>query len=788
MTNHWVDLKHADVVMVLGANPAENHPVGFLWALEARRRRGATIISVDPRFTRTSAVADLYAPLRPGTDIAFIGGLIHLALETGRFHRDYVVNYTDASYLVDEGFEFRGGLFTGYRPQTRSYDKATWKYQVDEEGKLLRDPTLGHPRTVFQLMRAHYRRYDPDTVSSVTGMPKETFLRVADAFLAAAAPDKTGTIMYAMGTTQHTVGSQNVRAYAMLQLLLGNVGRPGGGVNALRGLSNVQGSTDLGMLFHTLPGYLPTPSEATHPDLAAYDATTPGGYWVNRPRFLVSLLKAFWGQHATPENDFAYDHLPKLRAGKDYSHIALFEDMYDGKLRGLFCFGQNPACSGPNAGKEAKALERLDWLVSVDVFENETAGFWKRPGVDPAAIKTEVFLLPAAHVFEKSGSVTNSGRLIQWRWKAVEPPGDARPDLWIVHNLALRLRAAYARSQRAEDAPIRHLTWDFGPAENPDPEKVAAEINGYRVGTREQLDSFGALQADGSTAAGCWIYTGYHGSKGNRAAARELDDPGEMGNYPGWGFAWPLNRRVLYNRASADPDGRPWAPDKAVIWWDAGQGRWVGHDVPDFVPTRAPTDPGGRSPFIMLAEGVGRNFAAGMAEGPFPEHYEPYESPVSNALNPVPLNPAVKIWTGEGNERGDASEFPVVASTWRLTEHQHSGAVTRRQTRLAELVPEPFVELSPSLAEARGIRSGDWVVVRSARGQARARALVTPRIQPLAVNGRVVEQVGLPWHWGFLGLVTGDIANVLTPHIGDANTMIPEYKAFLCDVRRAEGV
>lgn len=789
MTNHWVDMRNTDVALIIGANPAENHPVGFNWILEARERRGAKIISVDPRFTRTSALADLYAPLRPGTDIAFIGGLINLALETGRFHREYVVNYTNASYLVDESFGFREGLFTGYDPEKRRYDKSTWKYQTDTEGKILQDPTLQHPRTVFQLMKAHYSRYDPDTVARVTGMPRERFLQIADLFLSTAAPDKTGTILYAMGGTQHTVGSQNVRAYAILQMLLGNIGRPGGGVNALRGLSNVQGSTDVSLLFNNLPGYLPTPDEAAHPNLAAYNASTPkAGYWTNRPKFLVSLLKAYWGDKATPENDFAYDYLPKLRAGKNYSHIALFEDMYAGKIRGLFNFGQNPVCSGPNAGKEARALEKLDWLVTVDIFENETAGFWKRPGVDPKTIQTEVFLLPAAHFLEKAGSVTNSGRLLQWRWQATAPPGDARSDLWIVHNLALRLKAAYASSTRPEDAPIRDLHWDYGPADAPDVEKVAAELNGYRTGDRTQLDSFAALADDGSTAAGCWIYTGYYGTKGNRAASRKLEDPGELGNYPGWGFAWPANRRVLYNRASADPEGQPWAPDKAVIWWDGGKKQWVGYDVPDFPPTRSPEDPGGRSPFIMLPEGVGLLFASGMVDGPFPEHYEPFESPVENALNPVPLNPAVRVWTGEGNDRGDPERFPIVASTWRLTEHQHSGAVTRRQTRLVEMVPEPFVEMSPSLAEARGIRPGDWVVVRTARGQIRARALVTPRVQPLQLGGKQVQQIGIPWHWGFLGLVTGDIANVLTPHIGDANTMIPEYKVFLCDVQKAEGV
>ncbi len=786
MTNHWVDIGNADVILILGSNAAENHPVAFKWVEEARRR-GATLISVDPRFTRTSALADIYAPLRSGTDIAFIGGLINYAISRGLYHKEYVVEYTNAATLVDPGFTFRDGMFSGWDPEKKTYDRKTWAFQLDADKGPIQDKALKDPRTVFQLMRRHYARYTPAVVEEVCGMPREKFLEVAKAYCATGAPGKAGTILYAMGTTQHTVGSQNIRAYGMLQLLLGNVGVAGGGVNALRGLSNVQGSTDMALLFNVLPGYLGTPARAAHPTFKDYlEKETPkAGFWINKPKFFVSLLKAWYGDAATKENDFAYQHLPKYSG--PYSYIDLFEAMYAGQIKGMLVFGQNPAVSGPNANMERKALERLEWLAVADLFETETAAFWKRPGVEPQAVKTEVFLLPAATILEKEGSVTNSGRLLQWRWKAMEPPGDARSDGWIVNQLARRLKAAYRGSGAAKDRPFLDLTWDYGEGE-PDVDKVAREVNGYTVADGKQVKNFTALAADGSSACGNWIYSGFYFEE-NKAKARVAEKEG-IGSHLGWGYAWPLNRRILYNRCSADPQGRPWNKERAVIWWDpeaeAGDGRkgkWVGRDVPDFNALLAPDAKGGGNPFIMRPEGKGGLFAA-LNEGPFPEHYEPVESPVRNRLSRVQFNPMAPVWKSEMDKLGTAAEFPIVATTYRLTEHLHTGTITRNLPWLVEMMPNMFVEMCADLAAEKGIRNGDPCVVVSARGQVRAIALVTERFLPFHLNGKVVHQVGLPWHWGFLGLATGDSANVLTPHAGDANTRIQESKAFLCDVRK----
>ncbi|QGG48402.1 formate dehydrogenase, alpha subunit domain protein [Heliorestis convoluta] len=786
MTNHWIDFKNTDCALIIGSNAAENHPVSFTWLMEAKRKRGAKIIHVDPRFTRTSARADLYAPMRSGTDIPFFGGLFHYIFETGRYHHEYVLHYTNASYIVHDDYDFEEGLFSGYDEEKRTYDKATWAYKTDGQGNPLKDMTLQDPRCVFQMMKKHYARYDVDTVCSIVGMPKEKFLQVAEMFTETASPDKTGTILYAMGQTQHTVGAQNCRALSMLQLLLGNVGRPGGGVNALRGHSNVQGSTDMACLFHLLPGYMPAPNDGDHVDLAAYNATTPkGGFWTNRPKFIASLLKAWWGDHANLDNDLAYHYLPKQKRGANHSHIALFEDMMAGTIKGLFNWGQNPVVSGPNTNHEAKAMEELDWMVQIDIFENETAAFWKRPGVNPKDIKTEVFLLPATSFLEKEGSVTHSGRLIQYRWQAVEGPGDTKQESWIIDHIARAIKSHYENSNKPEDEPIKYLTWNYGSSENLPSfvDAVAREINGKDLTTGQQLPGFGALQDDGTTACGNWIYSGMYTEAGNNAKRRGTDDPSGLGVYLEWGFAWPANRRIIYNRANCDPSGKPWSEEKKSIWWDPQQERWVGYDVPDFAPTRSPQEAGGTSPFIMLPEGQARFYSVNaMNEGPFPEHYEPYESPVENKLSKVQYNPAIRIW--ESNERGDASQYPIVCSTWRVCEHWHTGAITRNMPWLAELMPALFVEMSPSLARERGIKHGDMVEVSSARGAIKAVAMVTERVQTLSVQGKTVEQVGLTWHFGYQGLVKGDITNILTPHIGDANTHIPEYKAFLVDVRK----
>lgn len=796
MTNHYIDFKNTDCALIMGSNAAENHPMGFKWLLAARQERGAKIIHVDPRFTRTSAQADIYAPLRSGTDIAFIGGMINYILQNNLYWKEYVVKYTNAPFLVSEKYDFQDGLFSGYDPQGRKYDQSFWAFQMDtsdpEKPKPLKDETLQHPRCVFQLLKKHYSRYDLDTVSAVTGTPKDLLVKVYEAFAATGKPDKSGTILYAMGTTQHTVGSQNVRAYVILQLLLGNIGVPGGGINALRGESNVQGSTDFGLLFGNLPGYLNAPVNT--PEYATLEGylkkeTPKTSYWVNRPKFMVSYLKALYGPAATKENEFCYQYLPKRDAKKNYSHIALFEAMSRGEIKGLMCWGQNPVVGGPSANKEAAALANLDWLVAVDLWETETAAFWKRPGVNSSEIKTEVFLLPAAASYEKEGSISNSGRWAQYRWKGAEPVGESRADLDIIHQLALRLKKAYAGSKAAKDQPIVQLWWDYGEGEECDIDRVAKEISGYDLKTGQQLITFGNLMDDGSTVSGCWIYCGSYTDKGNLMKRRDNTDTTGLGQYLNWSWVWPVNRRILYNRCSADPSGKPWSQDKALIWWDptlvgdpvkGTLGKWTGKDVPDFNATLAPNAPGGQDPFIMMPHGVGGIFA-NLNEGPFPEHYEPWESPVKNLLSSVQFNPVVKVW--EPEKQGTPEKFPIVATTYRVTEHWQAGAMTRNLPWLAELVPAMFVEISESLAKAKGIRNGQKVIVSSTRGEIEAIAVVTPRLKPLVVNGQPVEEVGLIWHFGYQGIVTGDIANKLTPHIGDGNTMIPEYKAFLVDVR-----
>lgn len=786
MTNHWIDIKNADAILIMGSNAAENHPISFKWVMEAVKA-GATLISVDPRYTRTSSLAHLYAPIRSGTDIAFLGGMINYVLRKNLYHKEYLVEYTNAAFLIDPGFGFQGGMFTGWDPEKKKYDRSTWKYQLDEQGNPKQDKTLKDPRTVFQLMKKHFSRYTPEMVERVCGTPKETFLQVAEAFAKTGKPGKAGCIMYAMGWTQHTVGTQNIRAAAILQLLLGNIGVAGGGIGALRGLANVQGATDLALLFHIVPGYMAIPNAKEHPDLKTYlEKETPkSGFWVNKPKFFVNLLKAWWGEAATKENDFAYQYLPKVSAS--YSHIDMFEAMYAGKIKGLLIFGQNPAVSGPNAEMERKALEKLDWLVVRDLFETETAAFWKRPGVDSSQIQTEVFLLPAASSLEREGSYTNSGRWIQWKWKALDPPGDARSEGWFLNQLALRLKQLYKGSRAAKDRPILDLTWSYGEGE-PDLEKVLREINGFTVADGKPVKNFTALAADGSTACGNWIYSGIFFEE-NRAKSRKLEDKG-LGLYSGWGYAWPLNRRILYNRCSADPLGKPWNKEKGVIWWDpeaeidpGKKGKWVGPDVPDFKVDLAPDAKGGTNPFIMRVDGKGALFGP-LAEGPFPEHYEPVESPVKNPLSKVQSNPAAVIWTSDMDKLGDPKAFPIVATTYRLTEHLHTGSITRNLPWLVEMMPELFCEISQELAAEKGIKNGDPVKIVTARGEAKAYALVTDRFRPFVVDGKKVHQIGIPWHWGFMGLATGDSANVLTPHVGDANTRIQESKAFLCDVRK----
>jgi formate dehydrogenase-N alpha subunit len=801
MTNHWNDITNSDCMLAIGSNPAENHPAAFGHITEAKEK-GAKLISVDPRFTRTSARADIYSPLRSGTDIAFIGGMIKYVLDDidrnpGNYNMTYITEYTNAPYLINPDYQGPAdleGLFSGYAGGQneadggkRKYDKSSWQFELDEKGIPKRDMTLKDPNCAFQLMKKHFARYTPEKVNEITGAPVETFLQICQTFAATGQPGKAGTILYAMGTTQHTYGAQNIRSYCILQLLLGNIGVAGGGINAMRGESNVQGSTDHCLLFHILPGYLKV-SDNTDTSLAKYlERATPksndpksANWWQHTPKYVVSLLKAWYGNAASQANEFGFHYLPKIESGKNYSHISLFEAMYSGIIKGLMCWGQNPAVGGPNANLERMAMDNLDWMVVADIWQTETANFWKRPGVNPADIKTEVFLLPALNSFEKEGSVTNSGRLSQWRYKAVDGPGAAMDDLWMMDYLARTLMDMYATEGGPNAEAITNLNWNYG-LEHPDVHAVAKEINGYDLTTGELLPSFTKLMDDGTTSSGNWLYCASYTEDGNMAARRDLTPgPFDIGLYPKWAWCWPVNRRIIYNRASVDLNGEPWDKEHPVIWWQGD--KWVG-DVPDGGWPPMAVDPEKtKYPFIMKPEGHARFFGPGMAEGPLPEHYEPWESPIDNPMSKQQNNPAFKIWRPD--EQGTPDKYPIVCSTYRVCEHWQGGQMTRNMPWLIEMMPEPFVEMSEELAADKGIVNGEKVIVESTRGQVHLVAVVTKRFKPFQMNGKKVHQVGIPWHWGFTGLSTGDSANTLTPHVGDANTMIPEYKAFLVNVRK----
>ena len=783
----------------MGSNAAENHPISFKWLTEAKINRGAKIISVDPRFTRTSARSDIYAPLRSGTDIAFVGGMIKHLLDNKLYHEEYIRYYTNATFIVKDSFSFNDGLFSGYDPETRKYNTSLWAFETDEAGNYVKDMTMEHPRCVLQLLKKHYERYDIDTVCSITGTPKHKYMQVVEAYCATGAPDKAGTILYAMGTTQHTVGTENVRAFAILQLLLGNIGRPGGGVNALRGESNVQGSTDWALLYHILPGYLNSVEAKKHPTYEDYlrVETPKSGYWVNKPKFMASLLKSYWIED---DPAVSYNYIPKRIDGKPYAHIALFEAMYKGEIKGLMIWGSNPIVGGPNANKEQAALANLDWMVAVDLWQTETSEFWSYKALEratdkdvyglkgPRDIKTEVFFLPACSSYEKEGTVSNSGRWMQYRWKAADPVGESRGDLEIVNDLMIRIKKLYEGSTREEDKPITRLFWDFGGEGHPDIDKIAREINGFEVVNGKpgaQVVNFTALKDDGTTACGNWVYSGCYPGDEYLAKRRDNNDkpyPGTkpIGSYLNWAWCWPLNRRIIYNRCNSTPDGKPWVPDLTSIFWNGSE--WVGNDVPDFGKTTDPNGPGGTNAFIMRPEGVGCIFST-VNEGPLPEHYEPWESPVKNILNSQDFNPIVVEW--EPDKRGTTEQYPIIGTTYRVSEHWQAGAMTRTLPWLAELVPNVFVELSEELAKEKGIKNGKEVIITTTRGDIKAIACVTKRFKPFKVQGKNLHQIGVLWHFGFNGYAKGDPANRLTPHIGDGNTMIPEYKAWLCDIRRA---
>jgi len=809
MTNHWVDIKNADLIFVMGGNPAEAHPCGFKWAIEAKKNRKAKLVVVDPRFNRTASVADYYAPIRPGSDIAFLGGVINYLLSNDKIHHDYVKAYTNASFLIDDGFGFEDGIFAGYNDEKRSYDKATWKYQMGEDGFAKVDETLQNPRCAFQLLKTHYSRYTPDMVTKVCGTPKEAFLKVCEYIAETAAPNKTMTNLYALGWTEHSVGSQNIRSMAIIQLLLGNMGMAGGGINALRGHANVQGITDFALYAQNLPGYLAVPSDA-EPDLKTFlEKKTPKmlrpgqmNFGQNLPKWYVSLHKAWWGNAATKENGFAYDFMPKLAGASDV--LSIFDQMYQGKVHGFLCQGFNPLASVANKKKVSDALSKLKYMVVMDPLATDTSEFWKPHGefndVDPSKIPTEVFRLPTTLFAETSGSFTNSGRVIQWRWKAANGPGEAKDDTEIMATLFLKLKDMYAKEGGAYSEPIQKLTWAYRIPTKPSPEELMMEYNGKAladvldpkdptkvlVKAGDQLPSFAMLRDDGSTTCGNWIYCGVWSQAGNNSARRDNSDPSGLGQTLNWGFAWPVNRRILYNRASADPSGKPWDPQRTVLKWLGD--KWGGNDVPDMRPDAAPEQ--NVMPFIMTGEGVGRLFAVGlMAEGPFPEHYEPFESPLDNnpmhPKNPkARANPAARVYKGDMEAFGTAKDFPYVGTTYRLTEHFHYW--TKQSKINAIMQPEQFVEIGEELAREKGITAGDKVKVRSNRGFIKGVAVVTKRIKALDVDGKKVHTIGIPIHYGFKGATKpGFITNTLTPFVGDANTQTPEYKAFLVNIEKA---
>jgi formate dehydrogenase major subunit len=803
MTNHWTDLKNSDVVLIMGSNAAENHPISFKWVMKAKEA-GGIVIHVDPRFTRTSTKADIYAPIRSGGDIAFLGGMIKYILDNGLADSYAANNYSNLSFIVGQGFSFDDGLFAGFNPETRTYDKTKWAFERDADGLVRKDPSLKHERCVYQLLRKHYARYDMQTVSAVSGTPVADLERVYKAYAATGQTGKAGTIMYAMGWTQHTVGVQNIRAMAMIQMLLGNMGVAGGGVNALRGESNVQGSTDAALLNHIIPGYLPSPT-ASVVSLEEYNKRfTPksadpmsANWWQNRPKYIASLLTARYPGIAPAES---YNYLPKRDDGKDYSWLSLFDAMHRGEIKGFFSWGQNPAASGANSNKTREALARLDWLVNVNIFESETSSFWKGPGMDPKKIKTEVFNLPCAVATEKEGSITNSGRWMQWRYAGPAPLGSTLPDGDMMNEIFLRVRKLYEGHRRApfRDAILR-ANWDFGGGHF-DPHKVAKVINGYytrdgkiKVGDQEievkrgqQVATFAHLQTDGMTASGNWIYCGSYTGNGNMAARRDKSQTAmqeRVALFPNWAWAWPVNRRVLYNRASVDMNGKPFNADKAVIAWE--DGKWVG-DVPDGPWPPMADKKAGRYPYIMTAEGFAQVYGPGLNDGPFPEHYEPMECPVeAHPFSAQLNNPVALVFEGEPHAVCDP-RFPFICTSYRVTEHWQTGLMTRYTPWLLETEPQMFVEMSEELAELRGIKNGDRCILNNERGEMWAIAIVTKRIRPFTIMGQTVHLVGIPWHYGWVYPKDGgDSANLLVPSVGDPNTQIPESKAFMVNVRKA---
>jgi formate dehydrogenase major subunit len=836
MTNGWVDIKNTDMMLIMGGNPAENHPCGFKWAMEAKRQRNAKLISVDPRFTRTSSVADMFCQIRAGTDIAFLGGVIRYAIENNRIAHEYLVNFTNAAFVVQGDFKLPedDGVFSGFDAEKLSYDRSSWNYAGPGgahvvnaaahgavagalpplPGSVDYDLTLQNPNCVFQLLRKHYSRYTPEMIERITGIPKEQFLKAAELFTSVRKDGdmkKVATIIYAVGWTHHSFGTQIIRTAAIIQLLLGNVGRAGGGVNALRGHSNIQGATDMAGLFDSLPGYLkvPTPADGsfegwmkritpTASKPAPWDSFNYNG---NTPKFTVSLMKALYGDAATKQNGWAYDYLPKV--DRNYSWVQMWDNMYNGLIKGFFAFGMNGVAIGPDSKKNIDALKKAEFVVVGEIYPDETSEFWKSPGItqdEMKQIKTTVYRLPCAGFAEKDGSFTNSARWVIWKNAAVPMPGEARLDQGIVAQIFLKVRDLYKKDGGKFPDPILNLTWNFTDPNNPVLSDVLKELNGkaladledpatkQQIKAGQQLPGFAWLKDDGTTSCGNWIYSGAFTEAGNQTARRDPSDPSGMGVHPGWAWSWPANRRVLYNRASCDVNGKPWDASRKQVWWNADMKKWVGHDVPDFKVDSNPKDHMG--PFIMNPEGVGRIFGplGAFADGPFPAFYEPIESPIDNLLHPGHThNPVTKKFKTPDDKYGTVKDgFTVVCTTYRLTEHYHYW--TKNNPMNVQLVPEPFIEISAEMADEIGVRGGEVIKVSSIRGDYIAKAMVTKRIKPLMIDGKKTYPIGLPIHWGYRGIAEDEgktaktLANALSPTVYDPNSYTPEFKGFLVKV------
>lgn len=828
MTGHYCDYQNADVILTCGSNNVENHPVSAKWIQKALDR-GATWIVVDPRYTRTAACADIYSSIRSGTDIAFYGGMFNYIIENGLWQDEYVKNYTNAAYLLDPNFKFDAetGMFSGWNEETHSYDTTSWGYQIDSTSKWDTSPkgvyswasasgvpefvppevkapkmdmTLQDPNCVFQVFKRHYARYDMDTVCAITGMEKDKLELIYKTYAATGAPEKSGTILYALGQTQHHYGAQNCRAMSLVQLLLGNVGVAGGGVNAMRGEPNVQGATDMALLVWDYPGYLKMPAQGKHDSLKMYleRETQCNGYYTNKPKFWVSALKEFYGANATEANDYCYDLMPKVGGKIDYSTISTFEHMDTGLIKGYWLWGQNPLHSTPNSSFALKAMSKLEWLVCTDWVETESATFWKAPGMKPEEIDTTVYMLPAALIYEKDGTIANSGRWLQWRYKALEPAAKQKADLEILDLLWKEIRSLYEKEGGVCADQILKVNWDYDIDGKVDARKVAWALNGYNTADGSLLKNFTQLTADGSTACGIWIYSGYYNNNADPenpasqpVGARSKEDKSGIGLYSDWAFAWPVNRRILYNRASCDMNGKPWNPERTLVSWNGKA--WDTVDVPDFGfqkpnpdGTATPIPPNNKA-FMMTWEQNARLICSTMKDAAMPEHYEPFESPTKNVLNGSQNSPCIKFTDYKSVKKGDAKKYPIVATTYSVVEHWQTGSQTRSCPALVEAMPSQFIEMSEELAAEKGIKNGDKVRVFNNRGSVEIDALVTCRLAPMVINGETVHQVGMTHHWGWAGkfAASENVVNDLTPNVGDPNCYVPEYKAFLVDVEKA---